>query len=440
MKSYKSLLLILVFIFCSKTFFAQEDDETYKKRVLESTEVDFLASYYSQDGSNAAVTGGIGTEELTDAAPTIVVSIPMNADDVLTIDAGISAYTSASSSNVNPFDKGNTPADPFVASSGASASDLWGNVTGTYSHSSDGRNKIWTGKLSVSTEYDYFSIGFGGSYTRLFNDKNTEITLNGNVYIDTWKLIYPYELRPFITNGQGLGDSFFNRYPIDGNMNYNPQFNEIDSKGRNSYSLGLNFSQIISKKLQGSLAADLVLQEGLLSTPFQRVYFADIEDSFIENFHLADDIERLPSSRFKTAIGGRLNYYINEVFVLRSYYRFYSDDWGIQSHTASLEIPIKISQNFTLYPSYRFYNQTAADYFAPYEEHISSEEYYTSDYDLSKYNANQYGFGINYNDIFTKFHIGNFGLKSINLKYNHYERNSGLTADIIAGGFNFTAL
>ncbi|MGA8854454.1 MAG: DUF3570 domain-containing protein [Christiangramia sp.] len=440
MKTINSLLTFIIIIISTGSVFAQDSTDTYKKRVLENTEVDFLASYYSQEGDNAAVTGGIGTEELTDAAPTIVVSIPMNADDVLTIDAGISAYTSASSSNVDPFDKSNTPADPFVASSGASSSDLWGNVTGTYSHSSDDRNSIWTGDLSVSTEYDYFSVGVGGSYTRLFNEKNTELTVNGNVYIDTWKLLYPYELRPFAEGGQGNNDRLFNTYTITGNQNYSPQFKELDKKGRNSYSLGLNFSQILSKKLQGSLATDFVLQEGLLSTPFQRVYFADVEDSFIQNFQLADDIERLPSSRLKIALGGRLNYYINEIFVLRSYYRYYTDDWGIQSHTASLEIPIKISQKFTLYPSYRYYNQTAADYFAPYEEHLSDEEFYTSDYDLSEYNANQYGFGVNYTDIFTHFHIGGFGLKSIDLKYNHYERNTGLNADIIAGGFNFTAL
>ena len=440
MKRINTLLILLIVIMSSGSIIAQDSTKTYKKRVLENTEVDFLASYYSQDGNNAAVSGGIGTEELTDAAPTIVISIPMNADDVLTIDAGISAYSSASSSNIDPFDKSNTPADPFVASSGASSSDLWGNVTGTYSHSSDDRNSIWTGDLSVSTEYDYFSIGVGGSYTRLFNEKNTELTVNGNVYLDTWKLIYPYELRPFAEGGQGANDRLFNAYTITGNQDYSPQFTELDKKGRNSYSLGLNFSQILSKKLQGSLATDIVLQEGLLSTPFQRVYFGDVEDSFIQNFQLADDIEHLPSSRFKIALGGRLNYYINEIFVLRSYYRYYTDDWGIQSHTASLEIPIKISQKFTLYPNYRYYNQTAADYFAAYEEHSSDEEFYTSDYDLSEYNANQYGFGVNYTDIFTNFHIGGFGLKSIDLKYNHYERNTGLSADIIAGGFNFTAL
>lgn len=84
--------------------FAQDSTSTYKKRVLESAEVDFLTSYYTQDGDNAAVTGGIGTEKLTDVTPTMVISMPLNADDVLTIDAGISAYTSASSSNLDPFD------------------------------------------------------------------------------------------------------------------------------------------------------------------------------------------------------------------------------------------------------------------------------------------------------------------------------------------------
>jgi hypothetical protein len=58
-----------------------------------------------------------------------------------------------------------------------------------------------------------------------------------------------------------------------------------------------------------------------------------------------------------------------------------------------------------LYPSYRFYNQTAADYFKPYESALSADEFYTSDYDLSEYSAYQIGFGLSYRDIFAKAHI-----------------------------------
>ena len=402
MKPLKHYLL-LVFLLGSFVGLAQQtldSTKVYKKRVLETTEVDFLSSYYSQDGDNAAVSGGIGTEELTDATGTIVVSIPLNDDDVLTIDAGVSAYTSASSSNVDPFDNG--IANPFQASSGASASDVWGNIAGSYSHSSDDRNDIWTAKVSISTEYDYFSAGAGGSYTKLFNEKNTEFSVSANVFIDSWSLIYPIELRGSGNSGGDDDDFNINNYTITGNTNYVPSFVPFDSKGRNSYSLGFGLSQILHKNVQGSLALDFVKQQGLLSTPFQRVYFSDVADSFIENFHLADDVERLPDNRFKVAIGGRLNWYLNEIVTLRTFYRYYFDDWGINSHTASIEAPIKLSDKFTIYPSYRYYQQTAADYFAPYEGHLSTDTFYTSDYDLSEYSANQLGFGISYTDIFTK--------------------------------------
>ncbi len=432
--------LTISFVIVSLASFAQQakdSTKTYKKRVLETTEVDFLTSYYSQDGDNAAVSGGLGTEELTDFTGTFVVSIPLNDDDVLTIDAGVSAYTSASSSNIDPFDS-DQPADPFVASSGASASDLWANLTGVYSHSSDDRNDIWSAKLSVSSEYDYFSIGVGGSYTKLFNEKNTEVSISGNAYIDTWNAIYPIELRPFGEGGDGLNNRLFTENTITGNTNYSPRFAEFESEGRNSYALGFGFSQILHKNVQGSLALDFVQQDGLLSTPFQRVYFGDVADSFIDNFQLADAVERLPDSRFKVAAGGRLNWYLNETFTVRTFYRYYFDDWGIDSHTASIEVPIKITDKFTLYPSYRYYTQTAADYFRPYEQALSTDKFYTSDYDLSEYSANQFGFGVSYTDIFAKMHIWKFGLKSIDLKFYQYDRDTSFSSSIITAGFKFT--
>lgn len=395
--------------------YSQDTIVSYKKRVLESVEIDLLASYYSQDGDNAAVTGGIGTEELTDLASSIVVSIPLNDDDVLKIDANVSAYTSASSSNVSPFDSGQ-PADPFVADSGASANDLWLNGVVSYSHSSDDRNNIWGANVSVSQEYDYASFGFGGNYSYLLNDKNTELSLRANVFLDSWKIIYPFELRPF----EDLG--------------YTP----LQTNKRNSYALGFGFSQILSKKAQGSISLDLVQQEGLLSTPFQRVFFKDRDAIIIGNgFQLADDIERLPSSRFKIAIGGRLNYYINEMFVLRSYLRYYQDNWGITSYTASIEAPIKLGDFFTLYPSYRYYTQTKADYFYKANDALSTDAFYTSDYDLSNFNAGEFGLGVSYTDIFTKVKLLGYGLKSINAKASYYNRSSSLSYFMVSGGIKF---
>ena len=479
----KNFILIICTLFLGHIYAQNEENTLYKKRVLETAEVDFLSSYYSQEGKNASVTGGIGTEELTDLTSTIVVTIPVNDDDVLTIDFGLSAYTSASSSNGNPFDVSgasggydddddddddddgsgaqinNVTGSPWVSSTGASKSDVWTSVNVDYSHSSDDRNTIWNTGLSFAQEYDYVSFGFGGGLTKLFNKKNTTVGISTKIYLDTWKPIYPTELDAFEDVNGNQNQGFFEGITIlnqagNTSTNWSPinGFELINNKGRNTYSVSFSFSQILTENSQFSFFMDLVKQQGWLGNPLQRVYFGDIENYYIgeassipnytsptntDVFHLADDIERLPSNRLKIPLGFRFNYYLNEVFSLRTYYRHYFDDWGIKSNTASLEIPIKLSDKFTAYPSFRYYDQTESDYFAPYDQNLSTSPYYTSDYDLSKFNAIQLGFGFSYTDIFTKTKIWKLGLKSVDFRFNNYKRNTGLNANFVGLGLKF---
>jgi len=479
----KNIFIIVAIIFFGKIAAQQDVAKVYKKRVLETTEVDFLTSYYVQEGDNASVTGGIGNEHLTDFASTIIVSLPINADDVLTIDAGFSAYSSASSSNGNPFDatgaSGNYDDDdddddddrdksnvvgaisgsPWVASSGASKSDVWSTVNADYSHTSDDRNFSWNANASFSAEYDYTSVGFGGGIIKQFNEKNTSLGLSTKVYLDNWSPIYPTELKSYKQVNGNLNQGFFNGVTIL-DQNGNPStswrpmngFDPLHDKTRNTYSASLSFSQILSKNAQISIFLDVVNQQGWLANPLQRIYFADVANYYIGNansianytsknntdvFQLADDIERLPSSRIKTPLGMRFNYYVNEAFLIRTYYRYYFDNWGLTSHTASIEVPVKISDTFTFYPSYRYYTQTAADYFAPFDQHLSTDTYYTSDYDLSEFSANQFGFGLSYTDIFASKHVWKLGLKSVDLRLYKYDRNSTFSASIVNVGFKF---
>ncbi len=62
---------------------------------------------------------------------------------------------------------------------------------------------------------------------------------------------------------------------------------------------------------------------------------------------------------------------------------------------------------------------------------------YASNLDLSEYNANQFGFGISNTNIFTKAQIGKFGLKSIDIKYYKYDRNSTFNSSIITAVVKF---
>jgi hypothetical protein len=501
----------IVSFFCllaiSKVSVAQSNDSTkvqgtdsikvYRKRVLESTEVSLLMSFYNQDGSHSPVNGGIGTEKLEDKTPTLVISIPLNNNDVLTVDAGISAYTSASSSNINPFIGGSstlksaplftttaasrgggggtvitTPSytptptppskphgTPWLASTGASHSDVNKAIHTDYSHSSDSRNLIWGTNVAYSKEYDYISYGFGGNVTGLFNEKNTEIGLKGSAYLDTWKPIYPTELREYMDYGLNFqSNGYFKGVTViddKGNATtaYLPSaFKAWDQTGRNSYTLSFFASQILTKKLQAAFFFDVVLQQGMLSTPYQRVYFSDKPNYFIgypafipvyttpDNtavYQLADDIERLPQSRYKFPFGVRASYYINENFVLKGYYRYYFDNWGLKAHTINMDLPVRLSQSFSVTPSYRFYIQNQVDYFGPFDTHQSTEKFYTSDYDLSKFTAQQYSIALNYTDIFTRLKISKMGFKSFNVRYSHYSRSDGLNANIISFGIKF---
>lgn len=479
-------ILMIFSLLASVISYGQVKDTTkvFKKKVLENSEVDFLSSYYNQDGNHAAVSGGIGTEKLSDIASNIIVAIPLNDDDVLTFDVGLSAYTSASSSNVNPFMGGSssyttssgasghqttttttvpgTPptGTPWQASTGASAKGTLYALNANYAHSSDDRNFIWNADLSLSSEFNYSSFGLGGGLTKLFNNKNTEVSVKSNIYLDNWKIIYPTELKEYNLYGNDFQlYSYFSGVSIlDKNGNtttaYLPSiFKPWTSTSRNSYSASLSFSQILTKRTQISIFMDVLQQQGQLSTPYQRVYFADTQHYFIGLakyipvyqtsanvgvYQLADDIERMPSSRLKVPIGLRWNYYISEAIALRTYYRYYWDDWGVKSQTASLELPVKISERFTIYPMYRYYIQTAAKYFAPFEKHLSTEQYYTSDYDLSAFNAKQYGFGVNYTDIFANGKFLGLGIKNVDFRFNHYVRSDGLNANIGTIGFHFT--
>jgi hypothetical protein len=473
----KIFLIVLMMPFL---LFGQESDGGYKKRVLETTEVDFLSAYYVQDGSHAAVTGGIGSEKLDDFVNNVVLSIPLNDDDVLIIDATVSAYSSASSSNLNPFSGASSGDDddddddddhddrvassitgtPWAASSGASKSDVWVNAQATYKQSSDDRNKVLSTTLSLANEYDYSSLGGGLSFSRLMNQKNTSLDFGANVFVDFWRPEYPTEIKTYVEEEGDLDADFFKGVPIwneqaesvdkSAETAWNPLHNSLlKDKGRNTYSCSFGFSQILSRSTQFSVFADVVYQRGWLGNPMQRVYFADRENFYIGNpasiavyanpenqdvFQLADDIERLPTARLKMPVGLRLNQYINHFLVLRTYVRYYQDDWGIVSNTYQLEMPLKLGGGLTLTPSYRYYEQTAANYFAPYESHLSSSEYYTSDYDLSAFHAHQYGLGLKYTDVFTANRLWKFALKNVSLNYAFYDRSTALQAHVVSFG------
>ncbi len=397
MRTHPFLLLPLVLL-CFSAMAQQpfeKDTLRYQKKQLIAAETDFISSYYAQDGNNSAVTGGRGTESLTDVAISGNVSRTYRDrkgnEHAFNIGAGIDFYSSASSDKIDP-----------ATISSASKSDVRFSPSVSYAYTDTQKKRTTGATFSVSNEYDYTSFGLGLTYAKASKDNNREFNMQGQVYLDTWRVILPIELRSTDT---GLAKT----------------------EPRNSYSASFSLSQVLGKRLQVSLMADVVYQEGLLSTPYQRVYFADTPLS---------KVEKLPGSRFKLPVGMRVNYFLSDFLVLRGYYRYYYDEWGLSAHTISLEPSYKINSFFSVYPFYRYYTQTAIDYFGAYQTHQSSQAFYTSDYDLSGLDSHFVGMGIRFGPPEGLFGYNLLGKKQyakmFELRYGHYSRSNGLVSNIIS--------
>ncbi len=118
----------------------------------------------------------------------------------------------------------------------------------------------------------------------------------------------------------------------------------------------------------------------------------------------------------------------------------FADNRGLSGHTAQVEVPVSLGLSYAIIPVYRYYNQSAVDYFAGFEEHLSTQEYYTSDYDLSAFHSHMIGLGFRHKDIFSKFRVWRVGFKQTDLRYNYYSRSTGLDAHIISMGAGFAML
>jgi hypothetical protein len=389
------------------------DSTGYKSRKLKVDEVNLVSAYYNQNGNNSAVTGGIGTEKLTDFANALDLQISnynkKGNKNTYLFELGVDHYTSASSDKIDPYS---------VSSASMQDTRVYPSLNWTNTNEETGTAFGITG--SYSHEYDYQSFGGGINLTKVSKNKNTQFDFKAQAFLDTWKVILPVELRPA---GYGSGSEKDSR--------------DVDYKPRNSFSTSFSLSQVLTTRFQAALIVEPSYQQGLLATDYQRVYFnSDFANGVGPTKSIFNErIENLPSSRYKLPIAVRLNYFLDDHYIIRAFYRYYMDNWGIRSHTVELELPVKLTSFVSVSPFYRYNNQIGTRYFAAYGQHNPTETFYTSDYDLSTMHSNFIGANLRLAPP-----KGVFGLQQFNtleLRYGHYMRSTGLNSDVLTLAMKF---
>ncbi len=424
MKKICLTVIGLYILFLNAFSQSSNDSSTYKSKPLRLDEVDIVSSYYKQDGNHSAVTGGIGTEKVTDLSNGIELKFvawdKTQHKHTLLAGLGLDHHTSASAA--------------YVSKTGASKTDgsrIYPSLDWTVENEKKG-SSFGIGSY-YSTEYNYKSIGADIHFSQKTKNRNGEFSAKAQAYFDKVTMIYPSEFIPpsvttvtpsgtiIVTTASGRTTTL----TTGGTTTSKGGEKHLPTSPRNTFTGSLSYSQIVNKRLQLAFMLDVVGQNGYLGLPFHRVYFSNGKDT----------IENLPSSRFKIPIGFRLNYFMGDKIIVRTYYRYYMDDWGITSHTASLEVPIKITPFFSISPFYRYYQQTAAKYFAPYGMHNANEQYYTSNYSLAAFQSNFFGMGFRIAP--PKGVFGWQNLNSLEMRYGHYSQTTDLVSDVISFELKF---
>ncbi|MBD5778319.1 DUF3570 domain-containing protein [Pelagicoccus sp. NFK12] len=219
-------------------------------------------------------------------------------------------------------------------------------------------------QFSHSKESDFLSKGYAIYNTSEYNKRNTGLSY-GLSYIDD-------EIEP----------SFFS-----------------EAREKESLDAYVGISQVLDPNTVASLNFTYSEFDGYLSDPYKSIA-ANLE--VLPGFFLFQETsEHRPDERLRRIWFANVKRFFPGLRASVDFdYRFFSDSWGIESHTFDFEWYQKIGDAFTLRPSYRYYSQGAADFYYtdlngtginPLDTEFGRGPFYSADYRLAKMETETFG-------------------------------------------------
>ena len=141
---------------------------------------------------------------------------------------------------------------------------------------------------------------------------------------------------------------------------------------------GLSLTQILTKNLIASVNYETVTDEGFINNPYRRVRFIDPT----EPLGYAWEPELYPNTRTSNAIGFRAKYFLPFRAALEGEYRYFTDTWDMEGHTASVSYTQPWNR-WTFNLKYRVHQQTGASFFNDLFERSEQTNFRGRDKELS---------------------------------------------------------
>lgn len=249
-------------------------------------------------------------------------------------------------------------------------------------------NYTASGGVHISKEYDYLSLGLNANVAFDFDRKNSTFSAGFSYFQDTFT---PEGGIPKAFSSMLIGDSSA--------ANWDDEFakTRIDSEDtKTTTDILLGFTQVINRRMITQFNYSYSIVDGYLTDPFKII-------SVVRGFNETDSgiaqdyiYESRPDSRIKQSVYAQSLYHFDSV-VLDVSYRYMWDDWDINSHTIDTRFRIPLGDTFGtesyLQPHFRFYQQSAAEFYQPFLiEGDTLPTYVSADYRIGEMTTFTVGF------------------------------------------------
>jgi hypothetical protein len=179
---------------------------------------------------------------------------------------------------------------------------------------------------------------------------------------------------------------------------------------RRNYRVGV--SQVLTRNMILGVNYEAVSEQGYLQNPYRTLRYLTPDPNVATG-----GPETYPGTHTSNAISTRLKYYLPWRAALDGSYRFYTDTWGINAHTAQLQYTHPLWKKWVLSGLYRFYTQNSADFYSDLFPRQNSQNFMGRDKEIASYSGHTLGVAASY-----EFKLGMFAWLdkgSVNLRWDH---------------------
>jgi hypothetical protein len=193
-----------------------------------------------------------------------------------------------------------------------------------------------------------------------------------------------------------------------------------------SYRLGL--SQIVTPQLMLGLELETISDSGYLHNPYREVRYLD---STVPAGYTWEG-EIYPHTHTSTGVSLNADYYLKYRAAVHGMYRYYTDSWGIDANTLRIGYTQPWGDRWIFEVAYRWYDQSAADFYSDLFPYANSQNFMGRDKELSTFQSQMFTAGATWELPPSRW--GFLHRSTINVYYDHALFDYADFRDVLDGG------